>query len=99
MSPEIINDSRYAYRVAFVERLANRPRTADQVIEFVRPDSAEGKAISRVLIKETERKKFKPHQIVQMMQTEGYPRFLIHHHINLWKERSARPSPFGVFLK
>jgi hypothetical protein len=48
---------------------------ADQVVEFIRPESAEGQEIASVLVKESERKKYKPKDIVELMRAEGYKDF------------------------
>jgi hypothetical protein len=51
LSEEVIRDPKYAYRVAYVERSVNSKGKADQVLEFIRPDSSEGQEIARVLVK------------------------------------------------
>ncbi|WP_245330602.1 hypothetical protein [Bradyrhizobium sp. AS23.2] len=101
LSEEIIRDPKYAFRVAYVERLVNSKGKADQVIEFIRPDSAEGQEIARVLIKEAERKKYKPKDIIEVMQREGYRRFNHHAHQLLWKAADGKNPihEFGVELR
>ena len=71
LSEEIYNDQRYAVRVTLVPKSANRKGKADQVVEFIRADSEEGEAINRVLLKETEKTKYKPKQIVDLIKAEG----------------------------
>lgn len=97
----VIRDPKYAYRVAYVERSVNSKGKADQVIEFIRPDSAEGQEIARVLVKEAERKKYKPKDIVELMQREGNPAFNHYAHQLLWKAADAKNPvhKFGVELR
>jgi hypothetical protein len=80
LTEEEFNDPRYAFRVAFVQKTVSNKGTADQVVEFIKPDSEEAKAINRVLLKEVEKVKFKPKQVVRIVQREGYPKFNMHHH-------------------
>lgn len=94
-SDEQYNDPNYALRVAFIQKAVNKKGTADQVVEFVRADSTEGREISRVLLKEVEKKKFKPAQIVKIMRGQGFKKFRIDHHSELWKELDARKPEKG----
>ena len=98
---EVIRDPKYAYRVAYVERSVNSKGKADQVIEFIRPDSAEGQEIARVLVKESERKKYKPRDIIDLMRREGHRGFNQHAHQQLWKAADAKKPvhQFGVELR
>jgi len=86
------NDPRFAYRVLFISKSANRKGQADRVIEFVGPDSplAKGLNTEYVVIKERERAKYLPKQIEGLMVEEGYPHFKIHNHTDLWKAEDAR---------
>jgi SpoVK/Ycf46/Vps4 family AAA+-type ATPase len=97
----VIRDQRYAYRVAYVEVSVNSRGKADQVVEFIRPDSAEGQEIARVLIKESERKKYKPKDIVAMMVAEGHAAFNMYAHKLLWQAADAKNPVhrFGVELR
>ena len=97
----VIRDPRYAYRVAYVEVSVNSKGKADQVIEFIRPDSTEGQEIARVLIKESERKKYKPKDIVALMAAEGHPEFSLYIHTLLWRGADAKNPVhhFGVELR
>lgn len=88
-------DPRFAYRVAFVQKTANRARSADLAIEFVKPDTHEAAAINRVLLKETEKSKYRPMQVVTKMQDDGYPSFTIAKHTDLWKALDAKDPAKG----
>ncbi|MGL3207843.1 DUF3644 domain-containing protein [Bradyrhizobium sp. BR 1433] len=90
LADEVIRDPKYAYRVAYIERSVNSKGRADQVIEFIRPDTAEGQEIARVLVKEAERKKYKPKDIIDIMRREGHREFNQHAHQLLWKSADAK---------
>jgi len=102
LSNEEYRSQRFAYRIIFVEKLQNHRGQADKVIEFVKPDShlAESLNTEYAVIKETERPKFLPKKIVEMMKKEGYSRFKVNNHTDLWKSQNARdPEPrFGVWV-
>lgn len=97
----MIRDPKYAYRVAYVERSVNSKGKADQVVEFIRPESAEGQEIASVLVKESERKKYKPKDIVDLMQAEGHRDFKLYDHQLLWQRADAKNPvhKFGVELR
>jgi hypothetical protein len=98
LSPEELADPQFGYRVAFVQKVANRPGSADVAVEFVKADSDEAAEINRVLLKEVEKPKYRPGQIVQMMRAEGYPRFNMSRHTELWRSLEAQnpEKGFGV---
>ncbi len=92
----------YAYRVLFVAKTANRKGQADRVIEFVKSDSPLASAINKeyTVIKETEKAKFLPKQIIDIMQGEGYSKFTMHKHTDFWKLKDAKnkKNNFGVMV-
>lgn len=98
LSAEELADPQFAYRVAFVQEVGNRPGGADVAVEFVKPDSDEAAEINRVLLKEVEKPKYRPGQIVRMMRAEGYPRFNMARHTELWQALDAQnpAKGFGV---
>lgn len=93
---------KYAYRIFFVQKTANRKGQADQVIEFLGGDDPLAKDINKgyVLLKETEKEKYLPHEIVEKMRNRGFPKFKVHHHTLLWKEKNAKNpnKKLGVFV-
>jgi len=93
---------KYAYRILFVPKTANRKGQADRVIEFVRSDSplAEGLNKQYTLIKETEKKKFLPSQVVAMMHASGYKKFKMHDHTVLMRKYDSKnpKNGFGVMV-
>lgn len=89
LTDELIKDNRYSFRVMYVQVNANRIGQADAVIEFVKLTPDQEKQLNeQILIKETEKKKYRPGQIVEIMQKEGYRTFKMHNHTECWKELS-----------
>jgi hypothetical protein len=88
------NDPRFAYRVLFVPKTANHKGQADKVIEFIKADSDLAKDVNKhyAVVKETEKAKYLPKQVVEKMQACGYPRFTIHSHTQLRKSMDAKNS-------
>jgi hypothetical protein len=99
LSDSELKSTRYAYRVLYMPISVNRKGQADSVIEFVKPDSALASDIERVLVKETEKAKFLPSQIVTTMQEEGYIHFKMSHHTDLWKYNNAKNAGMGMGTK
>ena len=81
-------------RYLFVPVVTSKKAQADEVIQFVPPDTDLGKAINdkyhQVLLKEVERPKYLPSEIATLMNEEGYDRFKIHHNTDLWKELNGK---------
>jgi hypothetical protein len=94
LTDEVIADRRYSYRVAYIEQVVNSRGKADQVVEFLRPGTEKGEHV-RVALKEVEKQKLKPSQIVKLMTEEGYPRFKVHHHTDLWQAANAKAEGKG----
>ena len=80
----------------FVPISAKRKGQADQVVEFINSDSplAEELEKSYAILKETEKKKYLPGEIVLRMQEIGYKKFKISDHTYLWKEKDAKNPKF-----
>ena len=91
-------------RFLFVPIAVNKKAQADEVIEFVRADSELGKSLvdeyERIALKEVERPKRLPGEIMQLMRDEGYEGFNMHHHTVLWKDQDAKNpgKGFGVVV-
>jgi hypothetical protein len=83
-------DPQFAYRVAFVPKLSSRASNADLAVEFIRPDSNEAKEINSVLLKEVEKKRYRSTQVVEIMQADGFPKFGMRDHTQLWQHLKAR---------
>jgi hypothetical protein len=84
------SDPRFAYRVAFIPKSANRASGADLAFEFIDADSEQIEEINRVLLKEVDKNRYTATQIVQLMHDEGFSRFNQHNHTVLWKELDAK---------
>ncbi|MFC0103797.1 DUF3644 domain-containing protein [Sphingopyxis terrae] len=93
-------DPRFRYRVAFVPKVTGRATNADLAIDFVRPGSPEAAAVERVLLKEVERQKYLPSQIVTMVREAGYPHFNMFDHTKLAQQLDARnpAKGYGVLV-
>lgn len=92
------NSPKFAYRVLFVAKTANRKGQADEVIEFVKADSPLAAKVNAqyTVIKETERKKYLPTRIVGMMKEEGFKKFTMQSHTDLWKQLGAKEPGKGL---
>ena len=102
LSDESLMSSRYAYRVLFVPINAKRKGQADQVVEFIRSDSllAEGIEKTYAVLKETEKRKYLPSEIVALMKGKGYDKFSINKHTERWKACDAKnpKNNYGVLI-
>ena len=97
LTSEAFTSQKFAYRVIFVPKTVNHPNQADQVITFVKADSEIAKTVNATyaVIKETERPKRLPSEIVATMKTEGFPKFGMTQHTDLWKKSDAKNSSRG----
>ena len=102
ISDEEFNDSRYAYRVLYIPKLVNKKGQADKVIEFIPADSPEAAGLNKELIyiKDREKPKYIPSEIVLRIRELGFDKFSMHQHILLWKKFDGKnPSKgFGVMV-
>lgn len=95
------NDLRYSYRVLYIPKSVNHKGQADKVIEFIPANSSEADKLNKeyVLIKEREKQKYLPSEIVNILNGMGYTKFNQHHqHTVLWQEKKAKDKGknFGV---
>ncbi|MBI4337753.1 MAG: DUF3644 domain-containing protein [Chloroflexi bacterium] len=97
LSPEEFQSPRFSYQLLFTRKLTGKPGQADRVIEFIPPNSSLAQAVDKEhwVVKEVERPKHLPSQIVREMQKAGYPRFSIHYHTLLWKKLDAKQPGKG----
>lgn len=100
LSDEEYRNPSYAYRILFVPKQVNHRGQADRVIEFVKADSPEAEVINKeyAVIKETEKQKFLPSQVVEKMNELGFEKFNMYQHTQLWKSKNAKDpkNAFGV---
>ena len=101
LSQEEYDDPRFSYRVAFIRKTANTRTAADKVVQMVPADSDMAAAINQVFLRETEKTKYRPGTIVKQMKAEGFIRFGMKQHTDLWKDRDARNSKFqfGTYVE
>jgi hypothetical protein len=92
LSQEEYDDPKFSYRVAFVRKTSNSKTAADKVVQFVAPGTDTAVEINKVFLKETEKRKYRPGTIVAQMKAEGFARFGMQHHTELWKARDAKNS-------
>jgi len=100
LTDEELADPRFTYRLLYVPRSANRASAADMALEFVHPGSEEAEEISRILLKDVEKPKYRPKQIVDAMRKDGFRNFNLHHHTLLWRAHDAKnpAKGYGVQL-
>jgi hypothetical protein len=97
LTPDEFASPKFAYRVIFVPKTTNHPNQADQVITFVKADSEIAKTANAAyaVIRETERPKWLPSEIVAKVRTEGFLRFRMNDHTDIWKNRDAKNTSKG----
>ena len=100
LSDEEQKDPKFRYRVAFVPKLSGKASKSDLAIEFIKPGSPEAEAVERVLLKEVERQKYLPSEIVTKVKSAGYRAFNMYEHLLLTRQLNARqPSRgYGVMV-
>ena len=94
LTPEQQADPRYAFRVFMVGRTANRAPSADLAVEIVPPGSEVAEKFN-IALKEVEKKKYLPSEIVNQMKAEGWDRFTMDSHTKLWKKLDAKNPAKG----
>lgn len=85
LSEEMLNSPEYAYRVWLVPRIVNHKNQADYIGQFA-PEGAE------LTIKEVEKKKYLPGQIVKAMKSEGARHFTISDFVKIWQSIDGKNS-------
>lgn len=97
LSDDEYNSPQFSYRVLFVPKLANNVGQADRSIEFIKSDSEFAKSVNAqyTVLKETEKQKYLPGQVVEMMNDEGYDKFDMYWHTKLWKSKQARDKKYS----
>ena len=103
LSEEELSSPYFRRRFLFVPVATNKNAQADEVIQFVHPDSklavSINEAYDRVLLKEIERPKVLPTQIVKLMKSEGYTGFRIRNHTELWQKLDGKNPGKGYGLE
>ena len=99
LSDEDMKSQHFRRRFLFTPMVTSKKAQSDEVIKFVPFDSDLGKEINskyqQVLLKEVERPKHLPGEIVKLMQEAGYTRFTMYYHTRLWKKIDAKKTGKG----
>ena len=94
LTPEQQDDPRFAYRVFMIRKTANRAPGADLAVELVPPGSDVEEKFSMAL-KEVEKRKYLPAEVVAKVRAEGFNCFTMDSHTRLWKRLDARDPAKG----
>ncbi len=94
LTQEQKEDPRYAFPVFMVPKFANRAPGADLAVGLVPPGSDVAEKFV-MAIKEVEKKKFLPGEIVRTMKKEDFNRFTMHCHTKLWNKLGAKDPAKG----
>ena len=94
LTQEQKNDPRYAFRVFMLHKTANRASGADLAVELIQPGTDVAQKFALAL-KEVEKKKFLPSEIVDFMRSEGFAKFTMDSHTKLWKQLKAKEPAKG----
>lgn len=102
LSDDDLSSPHFRRRFLFVPVVTSKRAQADQAVEFVPLDSELGKTISekyRILLKDVEKSKYLPKQIVAMMKVEGYPGFRMQNHTVLWQTLKGKDPAKGYAVE
>ena len=99
LSDDELASPNFRRRFLFVPLVTNKKAQADEIVEFVPLDSSLGKEINnkyrQIVLKEVERPKHLPSEIVAVMKEEGYVHFNMYWHTQLWKQLDAKNAGKG----
>lgn len=99
LTDDQFSDTRYAYRVLFVPKTANKKGQSDKVVEFVKVDSDLAKTANseyeKVYLKEVDKQKYLAKDVIAAMRGEGFTKFGMTHHTTLWKSMDAKNPKKG----
>src|ERR1700730_7193070 len=93
LTEQELADLEYQFRVIYTLDSASKSRAH---IQFVHPDSAEGKEISNILVKykpADDLYPYKPGVVVKLVSQGSRRKFTTHNHAQAWKLYSVRPRP------
>lgn len=104
MTEDEFGNPHYAYRVVFARVDGKRINgETDEVIQFIPANSPAAKGLNATytLIQETEKKKYVPTEIVEMMKKKGFSWFTMTSLTNLWKNElkiDRNHTEYGLFI-
>ncbi len=101
VSEEDYNNPQYSYRVLYVPKITNTKGQADKVIEFIKADSPEAAGLNKEyrIIRDREKPKHLPSEIIKIMNGKGFKGFKMHQHTQLWREQDAKNENKGFGVK
>jgi hypothetical protein len=82
----------YSYRVIYLRSNANNEGQADSVYRFLDEESAEGKEIQNIIIKNKILKKITEKELVSIVVNRGYKKFTAYENLKLWKTKWANAA-------
>jgi hypothetical protein len=91
LTPEEASDLKYQFRVIYTMDAASKRRSH---VEFVRPDSAEGKEIRNVLVQYKAADHLYPHKpghVIKLVAKRSGKAFTSHNHTQAWRHFTVRP--------
>jgi hypothetical protein len=91
LTDEDLANLEYQFKVVYTLDSASKTRAH---IQFVHPDSAEGKEISNILVKyktADDLYPYKPNAVVKLVSERSQKKFTSHNHTQAWRLYSARP--------
>jgi hypothetical protein len=96
LKPEELADPRFAFRVAFIPKIG-KASNADVAYTFIKEGSDEAREFAHVLLREVDKPRFTSTNVVKFMQKDGYPRFNLQAHTDLWRSLNAKnEAGFGT---
>lgn len=101
LSEEDKSSPKYSYKVIYIKENVNHEGKADKAYRFIDEKSAIGKEIETILVKPgKEPAKYKPKQIVELMNRKGFSDFTMTKHTELWKKFNAKNPKlnYGVMM-
>lgn len=94
LTAEQLADPRFAFRLFMAHRTANRAAGADLAVQLV-PAGDEHPEALKYALKEVEKRKFLPSEVVRKIRSEGYNLFTMDDHTRLWKRLAAKDPAKG----
>jgi len=94
LAEETRNSERYSVNIHFERRVKGKSQQSDSKIEFVAPSDSNSSS-DKWTIQEREKQKFGAKTVVHLVRAEGFSRFSMHHHTQLWKSLDARSTDSG----
>jgi hypothetical protein len=92
MKEEELDDLEYQFRVIYTFDSASKSRAH---IQFLSPDSAEGKSVQNVLQKfkiADELYRYRPSDVSKIVRCSTHPKFSVSDHTGFWQKHKVRPA-------